>query len=657
MTLLRSGDAEMAEQICRGALEQFPADANILCLSARALMRLDQPELAESRANAAISLYPDYPRPHEVLGELFMGQDKAEQAVEAFRRAMELDPTRPNTHMKLGLALKKLGRIEEAKNAIEDFKRLDPHREMIARAADFEKDGDPAAAEKIYRQILTQDPDNVEALRLLATVAASQRHFGDAEIFLQRAVDCAPEFIRARADLVSVQLERDKFDEAIKNAKRLVQLDKALPDSYLLLGNAYGSAGRYEEAIPAYEKTLELEPTHRGAFSGLGNMLKTVGHYEDAVAAYKAGIREHPDFAEAYWSLANLKTYRFEESEVAAMEALLDRKGLSAESLVQLCNALGLESEIKCDYERAFEYFARGNAKRRQSERYDPVEIEDYHDRVIDVFSGTFLAQHNGYGDPDGAPIFIVGLPRSGSTLIEQILASHSHVEGTHELSDLGRVTEKITKSLKIRKGAARSSLQLDASALAELGALYVSRTRRHRAGRARFVDKNPNNFAHIGWLQLILPNAKVIDARRHPLDSCFGSYKQLFAQGQAFSYDLVELGEYYLQYQRLMNHWDEVLPGKVLHVRYEDIVEDLEREVRRILEHCELPWQEGCLRFHETERAVKTASSEQVRQPIYSSSVNLWRNYEPWLGELIDILEPELSELPQAGRPSSLRH
>jgi hypothetical protein len=199
--------------------------------------------------------------------------------------------------------------------------------------------------------------------------------------------------------------------------------------------------------------------------------------------------------------------------------------------------------------------------------------------------------------------------------------------------------------------------LQLDASALAELGALYVSRTRRHRAGRARFVDKNPNNFAHIGWLQLILPNAKVIDARRHPLDSCFGSYKQLFAQGQAFSYDLVELGEYYLQYQRLMNHWDEVLPGKVLHVRYEDIVEDLEREVRRILEHCELPWQEGCLRFHETERAVKTASSEQVRQPIYSSSVNLWRNYEPWLGELIDILEPELSELPQAGRPSSLRH
>ena len=655
--MFRSGDAEMAEQICRGALKQFPADANIMCLSARALMRLNQPEVAEQRASAAIALHPDYPKPHEILGDLYMGQGKAEEAVEAFRRAMELDPTRPNTHMKLGLALKKLGRIEEAENAIEDFKRLDPHREMIARAAELEKDGDPASAEKIYRQILTQDPDNVEALRLLATVAASQRHFGDAEIFLQRAVDCAPEFIRARADLVSVQLERDKFDEAIKNAKRLIQLDKALPNSHLLLGNANGSAGRYEDAVSAYEKTLELAPGHRGAFSGLGNMLKTIGQVEGAVAAYRAGIQEHPDFAEAYWSLANLKTFRFEEHEVAAMEALLDTKDLPAESFVQLCNALGLESENKQDYERAFEYFARGNSVRRKSESYDPVETEDLNDRLIELFGVEFLARHADSGDPDGAPIFIVGLPRSGSTLIEQILASHSHVEGTHELSDLGRITQKIAKMFEIRERYPESLLQLDKNAFAELGSLYVSRTRRHRAGRAHFIDKNPNNFVHTGLLRLILPNAKIIDARRHPLDSCLGSYKQLFARGQPFSYDLVELGEYYLQYRRLMDHWYDVIPGFVLEVRYEDVVENLEREVRRILDYCGLPWEDNCLRFHETERPVKTASSEQVRQPIYSSSVNLWRNYEPWLGELIDILEPELSELPQAGRPSSLRH
>ena len=617
-------------------------------------MRLNQPELAESRANAALALYPDYPRPHEILGELFMGQDKAEEAVEAFRRAMELDPTRANTHMKLGIALLKLGRAEEAEKAIEESKRLNPNRELIARAAELEQNGDSAAAEKIYRQILTQDPDNVEALRLLAAVAASHHYYGDAEIFLQRAVDCAPDFVRARADLISVQLERDKFDEAIKNAERLIRIDDKLPDSYLLLGNAYGSAGRYEEAIGAYEKALERAPGHRGAFSGLGNMLKTVGQYEGAVAAYRACIQHNPKNAEAYWSLANLKTFRFEVHEVMAMETLLEQEGLPAEASVQLCNALGLEYENRRDYDRAFKYFERGNSVQRQSKRYDAVETEMLHDRLIEIFSGEYLAQHADSGDPDRSPILIVGLPRSGSTLIEQILASHSQVEGTHELGDLGRITQNIPRDFEVGERYPDVILELDAKAFAELGALYVSRTRRHRAGRAHFVDKNPNNFVHIGLLHLILPNAKIIDARRHPLDSCFGSYKQLFAQGQPFSYDLVELGEYYLQYRRLMVHWHDVLPGSVLEVRYEDVVANLEHEVQRILEYCNLPWEDNCLRFHETERAVKTASSEQVRQPIYSSSVNLWRKYETQLGELIEILEPELKMLPESSRPTS---
>lgn len=646
----------MAEQICRGALEQYPANASILCLSARALMRLNQPELAESRLNSALALDPDYPRPHEILGELFMGQDEAEEAVEAFRRATELDPTRADTHMKLGIALLKLGRAEEAEKAIEESKRLNPNRELIARATELEQNGDSAAAEKIYRQILTQDPDNVEALRLLAAIAASHHYYGDAEIFLQRAVDCAPDFVRARADLISVQLERDKFDEAIDNADRLIRVNNKLPDSYLLLGNAYGSAGRYEEAIDAYEKALELAPGHRGALSGLGNMLKTAGQYESAVAAYRACIRENPKFTEPYWSLANLKTFRFEDSEVTAMEALLDKEGLPPDSSVQLCNALGLEYENRHEYERAFEFFERGNSVRRQSESYDPVETEDLHDRLIDVFSSEFLAQHADASDLDRSPIFIIGLPRSGSTLIEQILASHGQVEGTHELSDLSRITENIPKHFEVRERYPESILQLDAKAFAELGALYVSRTRRHRAGRARFVDKNPNNFVYVGLLHLILPNAKIIDARRHPLDSCLGSYKQLFAQGQPFSYDLVEVAEYYLQYQRLMEHWDDVIPGKVLHVSYEEVVANLDTQIRRILEHCGLPWDDSCLRFYETDRAVKTASSEQVRQPIYSSSVNLWRNYEPQLGELIEILEPELMKLPEADRPASLQ-
>jgi tetratricopeptide (TPR) repeat protein len=653
MTLLRSGDAEMAEQICRRALEQFPADANILCLSASALIRLKRLELAESRANAALALHPDYPRPHEILGDIFMGQGKAEKAVEALRRAVELEPTRAKTHMKLGMALMKLGRPGEAEIAIREFRHLDPNRELIARAAEFERNDMHPEAEKIYRQILARDPDNVEALRLLAIVAASQGHYGDAEVFLQQAVKCAPDFLRARADLVSVQLERDRFDEAIKNAEALIRTDSTLGDSYLLLGNAYGTAGRYDEAVAAYKKTLELAPAHRGAYSGLGNMLKTVGKHDGAIAAYRAGIHHNPELAEAYWSLANLKTFRFEEHEIKAMELLLGKEGLPPESIVQLCNALGLEYENRGNFDRAFTNFRRGNSAQRALEQYDPVETEVVNDRLIETFSSKNLKRLGGSGDPDRSPIFIVGLPRSGSTLIEQILASHSMVEGTHELGDLGRLTQQIPKKFGTGDEYPEVMCQLDPEQFSKVGERYIAQTRRHRAGRAHFVDKNPNNFAHVGLLHLILPGAKIIDARRHPLDSCFGSYKQLFAKGQSFTYDLVEVGEYYLQYRRLMNHWHDALPGFVLEVHYEDVVADLENQVRRILEYCELPWEDECLRFHETDRPVKTASSEQVRRPIYSSSVNLWRNYEAHLDELIEVLEPELRKLPASSRPT----
>jgi len=643
----------MAEQICRSALEQYPSDANILCLSARALIRLDQLALAQHRANAAVELYPEFPKPHEILGQVYMGQGESELAVLAFRRAAELDPMRADTHMKLGRALMKAGKTEEAEIALAEAIRLKPDREQIAKAAELEKDGDPESAEKIYRQILTRDPNNVEALRCLAAIASRTFHYGDAEILLQHAVNYAPDFVRARSDLISVQLERDKFDDAVKNAEHLVLVDNKRADSYLFLASAYAAAGRYEEAIDAYQSSLELVPGHGGALTGLGNMLKTVGQHEDAVAVYRACIHEHPDSAEAYWSLANLKTFRFNDSEVAAMEELLERDGLAAEASVQLCNALGLNSEDRQDYVRAFEYFERGNSVRRLSEIYDPADTEDLNDRLTEVFNTGFLAQHAGSGDPDRSPIFIVGLPRSGSTLIEQILASHSQVEGTHELIDLSRITQLIPRKFETSDMFPKSLLELDTECFAELGADYVARTRKYRAGRAHFVDKNPNNFIYVGLLKLILPNARIIDARRHPLDSCLGSYKQLFAKGQPFSYDLFELGEYYLQYRRLMEHWQEILPDFVLEVRYEDVVDNLEHEVRRILEYCALPWEENCLRYYETERAIKTASSEQVRQPIYSSAVNQWRNYESQLGELIEILEPELRKLPESSRPT----
>jgi hypothetical protein len=292
---------------------------------------------------------------------------------------------------------------------------------------------------------------------------------------------------------------------------------------------------------------------------------------------------------------------------------------------------------------------------RRKVEKYDPVENETGMEKSISVFCKDLFEKHATAGNPDSAPIFIVGLPRSGSTLIEQILASHSMVDGTHELSELTQAVKNI------RKGAANQDRypdnipDLSPDQLAAIGQGYIASTKKYRSDAPYFIDKNPNNFVFIGLLRLVLPNAKIINARRHPLDSCFGTYKQLFASGQPFSYDLTELGEYYVQYQRLLDHWHQQIPGFVLDVQYEQVVADLETQVRRILDFCGLPFEESCLRFHETERAVKTASSEQVRRPIYSSSVNLWRNYETHLDELIHILKPLLSDLSEADQPAIL--
>jgi len=646
----------LAEEICCGALDRFPDDANFLCLSARCLIKLGRFDSARTRLDRASRLFPEFPRPYEVRGELALEQSLAEQAVEHFEHAIRLDPKRSDTYLKLGRALAMAGREDDALKAVEESNRLTPFQDAIRKAVEFERAGDPDKAEKIYRKILTQDPDNVDVLRLLAAVAVTHRHFRDAEIFLRRALDNAPDFARAWADLVIVQMELDKSDEAINSAERLVRLDRGNPESFLLLGNACGTAGRHEEALANYQQVLDAVPDHAGALSGMGHMLKTVGQQEAAIKAYRRCIRENPNFAEPYWSLANFKTFRFEDDEVTAMKKLLEKEGLADESQVQLCNALGFELDGREDFDQAFSYFERGNAVRRRAEYYDPVDTEDTHDRTIQVFSREFLHKKAERGHSDAAAIFIVGLPRSGSTLIEQILASHPEVEGTHELSDLGRTIRTIPRQQSKKKSRYPEVVSdLDDESFATLGEYYIERTRKYRGGRAHFTDKNPNNYTNIGLLHLILPNAKIINAKRHPLDSCFGSYKQLFAKGQPFSYDLVELGDYFVQYQRLMDHWHTVLPGKVLDVQYEDVVENLEVQVRRILQYCDLSWDDRCLRFHETGRAIKTASSEQVRQAIYQSSVNTWRNYESHLDPLIEVLEPILMDLNEADRPASL--
>ncbi len=615
---------------------------------------------AKRDLDEAIKLYPDFAAAHDVFGDVFFAEGYASTAIKAYEQSLRLDPTRPNLVVKIEKAQQLIAAAEKTsrhKDKEPTSGRRMAFADEIHKAEQLRKDGDVKQAEDIYRSILKRDPNHVEAARLLARIAADNKRFDDAEVFLRHAAAHAPDYARLWVDLTNVLRELDKLDDALVSADKVLELAPEMAESHLLSAGIFGPIGRNDDAIRAYEKALQIEPNRPGALSGMAHQLKTVGQQERAIAMYRQCIASHPDHAEAYWSLANLKTFQFDVAEIEAMQALLAKEDLKDESRVHIHNALGLGLEARSEYDKAFSHFEQCNVLRRKSESYDPVETEIWHDKIIEIFNADLHSEGVEVGNMDASPIFIVGLPRSGSTLIEQILASHSMVDGTHELHDLSRVVKSIRRPSRKKSRFPDSVQELSAEEWYKIGADYIQSTSKYRAGAPHFIDKNPNNFTFVGLIRRALPNAKIINARRHPLDSCFGSYKQLFASGQPFSYDLTELGEYYLQYLRLMDHWHQLLPGFVLDVHYEQVVADLETEVRRILDFCGLPFEEECLRFHETDRAVKTASSEQVRRPIYSSSVNLWRNYEQHLGELIEVVWPLLEQLPEADRPLQKRH
>ena len=648
---LRSGNLQMAAELCDLNLRKYPGDGNFLCLSARANLAMRNFGIAEARVEEAIRRYPDFAMAHETFGDLMLVQGRTKKARSAYETAMRLDPTSTTIHDKLDKTreVEALTGEEAAKARAGKAMRFEAE---IRQAREYEDREDHKSAEMIYREILKKDPDHVEAARLLAGIASLNKRYRDAEIFLKKAVSTAPDYTRAWADLTNVQRELDKLDDAVVSARKVVELAPESSESHVLYASAIGMAGDHEGAIESYRKALELSPERPAALCGMAHHQKTIGQQGDAIESYRRAIAAKPDHSEAYWSLANLKTFRFEDHEIAAMVKLLEDENLPEASRAQIHNALGFEFEGRKDYGQAFHHFDACNTHRRQLETYDPVDTETTFGKLIELFDRDFIERNEGAENADVTPILVVGLPRSGSTLIEQILASHSRVDGTHELGDLARSVQAVRRQARTRERFPEALAEFSLGDWRRVGEEYLDRTRIFRSDAPYFDDKNPNNFIYVGLLKLALPNARIIDARRHPLDSCLGSFKQLFASGQPFTYDMTELGEYYLQYHRLMDHWNELLPGHVLEVRYEDVVADLDGQVRRILEYCGLEFEESCLRFHETERAVKTASSEQVRRPIYSSSVNKWRHYEPYLGELIHILEPILRELPAENRP-----
>jgi tetratricopeptide (TPR) repeat protein len=640
--LIQAGRLADAETRCRASLVKFPRDVNMQALLGALLVKMDRHDEAEATLRATIEAAPTFAKPMEDLGYLLLRANRAGDALPVLERATRLDPSLERAWFSLGKALALLGRGKDADAAFEKSFELSPERRLMAHAAEHQKEGRVDEAERIYRRVLRKNPDNVDALRLLALLAMRVDRQDDAESLLQRAIEIAPDFLLALLDLGRLRKEQDRYEEALECFDRVIALEPSQPQAHFLRAATLARASFTRESIDAYRSCLAVRPGHVGALLGLGHVLKAMGDYDAAVASYLACMREAPDFGETYWSLANLKTYRFDDATVAEMETRAAASGANDQSVVNFHFALGKAYEDRGDYERAWDHYRRGNVSQRAQVKYDPVQTAVMNDRILGVFDAALVEKLRGAGDPDPSPIFILGLPRSGSTLLEQILATHTDVEGTSELPYVGRLATSLNLNRPDGVNYPEAMRELGPSNLSAMGRDYLARARMHRrSGASRFIDKMPNNFPNAGLIALVLPNAKIIDARRHPLDACLSNYRQLFAKGQNFTYDLTEIGEYYLEYQRMMDHWHDVLPDRVLTVQYEDVVADFEPQVRRLLAFCGLPWQDACLRFYESERPVRTPSAEQVRQPIYDRSVGHWKNYAHHLGELLDVIAP----------------
>jgi tetratricopeptide (TPR) repeat protein len=531
---------------------------------------------------------------------------------------------------------------------------------QIQKAMTALREGRPQAADQMLRKLLETDTGNVTAMTLLAeTVMRFDRH-REAEELLTRSLEIAPDFVAARHTLVSVMLMQNKRDEAFAHADRLIAQEPANPNHHGLKAMAHAWVGDHAGAASEYEIVLRYVPKGPAPWLAYAHSLRTLNRRDDAIAAYRKVIERFPRIGEPYWALANLKSFRFEDSEIEAMRAQLAATDLPVESRVQINFALGKALEDNADYAGSFERYKEGNALKRATLNYNAEMTSVYVQNCKTLFTPKYFAEFAGAGSDKRDPIFVVGLPRSGSTLIEQILASHSQIEGTMELRILpflvGRIGARGT--MQYRAGQSHPALATDSQApypeclrnlniedLKLLGEEYLERARIHRVeNKPFFVDKMPDNFAHIGLIQLMLPNAKIVDARRDPMACCFSAYKHYFPLGKDFSYSLSDLGRYYADYVQLMAHFDKALPGRVHRVNYEHMVEDSEREIRRLFEYLELPFEEKALRFHETERAVRTASADQVRRPIFKEGLDEWRHYEQWLEPLKASLGPAVA-------------
>lgn len=500
-------------------------------------------------------------------------------------------------------------------------------------------------AEPLLRAHLKRDPFDVAAIRMMAELAGRIGRFVDAENLLRRALELAPGFTAARSNLASLLYRQGRPTDAITELDKILEYDPENLGLANLKAAASGRIGDYDEAIALYEVILKAQPTQEKIWMSFGHVLKTVGRVDDSVAAYRRALALRPGFGEVWWSLANLKTVTFTNADIDVMTRQANTGSISDEDRFHIEFAMGKALEDRAQWAASFEHYSRANAQRRAKLEIDPESNAAQIERQASIISARFFADHGEGGCSSDAPIFILGMPRAGSTLIEQILASHSQIEGTQELSDIAMLSQQVAQG---EGKYADAMINLSPQRRLQLGNEYLQRTEVHRkTGKLRFIDKMPNNWLHVAFIHLILPNAKIIDARRHPMDCGFSNFRQHFARGQSFSYSLEDIGHYYKAYVGFMKRFDEALPGRIHRVVHEQLVDDIESEVRGMLTYLDLPFEQNCLRFWENKRAVQTPSAEQVRRPINRDGADRWMNYEEWLGPLTAALGAVLQAYP----------
>ena len=646
---LLQADPAGAEAQLRGFLAAQPAHAEARLLLAVAQRAQGKSADALSTMEALAADRPDWAAVQFEFGSALLAANRAKDAIAALERAARLEPRLPGLWRTLGDAHYLAGHAAAADAAYERHVEAAKNDPLLRKAVSALENGRADITEAAARERLKFHPTDVVAMRLLADVCSHTERGYEAEQLLAECVARAPGYAAARFEYAVLLGQHNKAAEVIPQVDKLLESDPNNPNYLNVKAIALGRVGEYDQAIACFDRILQAHPREPSVHLYRGHLLRVTGHRDDAIAAYRRCIAMDPLHGEAYWALADMKNYKFAPAELETMEQALNHPSLSSEARTNIQFALGRALDEAGQHEAAFQSYAAGNALMKTRAVYDPDNTSGIVRRSVTLYTPDFFEQRKGLGSDAAGPIFVIGMPRSGSTLVEQILATHSEVEGTMELADIKVLAGTVVKSLG-DAGYPDAVAPLDAAALRALGDEYLARTQGYRkSGTPRFIDKMPNNFLHVGLIHLILPHAKIVDVRRHPMACGFSNFTQLYAAGQEFSYSLTNMGRIYRDYVELMAHYDRVLPCRVHRVVYEELIADPEREIRRLLDYCDLPFEEACLRPHENARAVLTSSSEQVRRPISSQSAEHWRHYEPWLGELKTALGPVLDSYPNA--------